>query len=449
MADLITQLCELTAEILQANPQAKNLELVELVKQGIAGSSSLGEALQGDRQLIQINQGDAKGFQTQVNGGIANIGTHLHGVDQETLKTVLREVLEELQKSLEPEGIPQNIPRSGVAKFVGREDELVTLHEQLERGDLVAISAIAGMGGVGKTELAIQYADQYQQEYQGGVCWVFARDRNMGTEIVSFARSQMRLNIPEGLEKVDEQVSYCWRNWRKGNVLVVLDDVVNYAMVEPYLPPKNARFKVLMTTRLKFGSPIKLLPLKVLSLDDSLELLISIIGEERVEQEKEIASTLCTWLEYLPLGLELVGRYLADQKEMTFATLLFRLQEKAKKNKALKHRSLDVEEVTLTSTAKLGVEAAFDLSWELLDQNSQHLGKLLSLFAPAPIPWELAVKVEKQYLTMYPENGEFDIDEIEAARAKLLRFHLFQSIDRETYRLHSLIREFFKGKLEG
>ncbi|CCH93337.1 hypothetical protein MICCA_2960002 [Microcystis aeruginosa PCC 9432] len=35
------------------------------------------------------------------------------------------------------------------------------------------------------------------------------------------------------------------------------------------------------------------------------------------------------------------------------------------------------------------------------------------------------------------------------ARAKLLRFHLCQNIDLQTYRLHSLIREFFRGKLEG
>lgn len=449
MSDLITQLCQLTAEILQNNPHADLARLVGLVKQGIDANSRLGEAIQSDRQLIQINEGNAKGFQTLVTGGIANIGVHLNDVNRETLQEVLQEALGELRKSLQPVGIPKNIPRSGISKFVGREGELLTLHSQLQQGNLVAISAIAGMGGVGKTELAIQYAEKYEQDYVGGLCWLFAREINIGTQIIGFAQAQMGLKIPEGLENLDDQVSFCWRNWRQGDVLMILDDVVSYPIIEPYLPPKDSRFKVLMTTRLRFGSPIQILPLEVLSLEQSLELLESIIGTARIDQEPEMAATLCQWLEYLPLGLELVGRYLVEVPDISLSTLLFRLQEKAKKRQALKHKSLDVEKETRTSTAKLGVEAAFNLTWELLDDNSQHLGKLLSIFAPAPIPWELAEQVEQEYYQMYPERGEFDVDELEAARTKLIRFHLFQNIDLYTYRLHSLIREFFRGKLEG
>jgi hypothetical protein len=74
-----------------------------------------------------------------------------------------------------PTGTPQNIPYSGAAQFVGRSQELETLHQQLQRIDRVAISAISGMGGVGKTELAIQYATQYTDAYPGGVCWLKAR----------------------------------------------------------------------------------------------------------------------------------------------------------------------------------------------------------------------------------------------------------------------------------
>ncbi|MFM6528327.1 MAG: hypothetical protein ACKPIB_08525, partial [Dolichospermum sp.] len=51
------------------------------------------------------------------------------------------------------------IPYGGSVHFVGRETELITLHEDLQRGDYVAIS---GMGGLGKTELAIQYAKRYE-----------------------------------------------------------------------------------------------------------------------------------------------------------------------------------------------------------------------------------------------------------------------------------------------
>jgi hypothetical protein len=84
-------------------------------------------------------------------GGTANLGIHLHNFDEDKLK----QVLDTFWKSLQPKEIPNNVPRSGVAKFIGREPELEQLHGQLQQGNLVSISAVEGMGGVGKTELAI------------------------------------------------------------------------------------------------------------------------------------------------------------------------------------------------------------------------------------------------------------------------------------------------------
>jgi len=52
-------------------------------------------------------------------------------------------------------GFPQNIPRSNTDKFVGRSNELINLHQQLMRQGEAAIAHIEGMGGIGKTELAI------------------------------------------------------------------------------------------------------------------------------------------------------------------------------------------------------------------------------------------------------------------------------------------------------
>ena len=52
---------------------------------------------------------------------------------------------------------PQNLPRSGVVKFVGRDKELARLHQELQESERIAITSITGMGGIGKTELALQY----------------------------------------------------------------------------------------------------------------------------------------------------------------------------------------------------------------------------------------------------------------------------------------------------
>jgi hypothetical protein len=435
MIDLIEQLKKLIAENLQSDPTATVEALVERLKT--------------DDRIIQINSGDALAFQTLVQeGGTANLGIHLHDFDEDKLE----KVLDTFWKSRQSKEIPNNVPRSGVAKFIGREPELEQLHGQLQQGNLVSISAVEGMGGVGKTELAIQYAHKYASLYTGGICWLFAREFNIATQVIGFAQSRLNLKIPEGLELAD-QVAFCWRNWREGETLLILDDVVHYGRdVEPYLPPKEStRFKVVMTTRLKFGPPIQSLSLDVLSPEQSLELLTVLIGEERVQEELEIAKTLCQWLEYLPLGIELVGRYLLKRTDVSLSTLLFRLQEKAKKRQGIKHDALQRDEATATSTARRGAEAAFELSWDELEENSQHLGKLLSLFAPAPIPWYLAESVEQKYCENSDESKEFDVEEFEQARTKLLDLHLVQLSQQkeQIYRLHSLIREFFRGKLEG
>uniref|UniRef100_UPI0039A4A33D NB-ARC domain-containing protein n=1 Tax=Nostoc piscinale TaxID=224012 RepID=UPI0039A4A33D len=162
----------------------------------------------------------------------------------------------------------ENLPFSGVVEFVGRETELQNLHRLLRENQQVAIAAIAGMGGVGKTELALQYAIQHRKTYTGGICWLLPQSEDVGSQIVLFARTCLNLNIPEGLtenptQKLLAQVQYCWRQWPKGEVLLVLDDVTDYEEVKPYLPPSSSQVKELLTTGLYFGG-IKQLPLDVL-----------------------------------------------------------------------------------------------------------------------------------------------------------------------------------------
>jgi hypothetical protein len=141
---------------------------------------------------------------------------------------------------------PENLPRSGIPQFVGREGALETLHQQLQQTQTVAISAIAGMGGVGKTELALQYAlhSLTGKQYPGGICWLNARTLDVGTQIVKFARTYLKLQLPDGLE-LPNQVAYCWQHWLPGDVLIALDDVTKYEDVKPYPSSVTLRFFVL------------------------------------------------------------------------------------------------------------------------------------------------------------------------------------------------------------
>jgi tetratricopeptide (TPR) repeat protein len=335
-------------------------------------------------------------------------------------------------KSPKPTGIPQNLPRSGVSNFVGREEALATLHQQLRQREHVAISAIAGMGGVGKTELALQYAHLHwqQQTYPGGVCWLIVRELDLGTQIVTFARAQLQLHPPDDLD-LPSQVAFCWRHWLPGEVLLVLDDVTDYEEVKPYLPPVEPRFKVLITTRVQLGAPIVRLDLDVLTKEAALSLLKSLVGDERVEAELKVAQNLCEWLGYLPLGLELLGRYLVLEEDLSLAEVQQQLTQARLEDEALVEAQPEM-------TAHLGVAAAFELSWKRLDENAQVLGYLLSLFALAPIPWSLVESAA---------TGQ-DIKDLQKAKRILVQFNLMKRTQKDTYQLHQLIREFFSVKRE-
>ncbi len=142
------------------------------------------------------------------------------------------------------------------------------------------------------------------------------------------------------------------------------------------------------------------------------------------------AKQICAWLGYLPLGVELVGRYWARKPGLTIAKLWERLQAQKLAAKAL----LDTES---GMTASLGVTAAFELSWQALAESAQQLAAVLSLFALVEIPWRLV----EQCL---PED---DAEELEEIRDQvLLGANLLKRVDQGMYQLHQLLREFFAAK---
>lgn len=85
------------------------------------------------------------------------------------------------------------------------------------------IAAVEGIGGVGKTELAIQYSLLHLQldSYPGGICWLRAREQDIGLQIVEFARTDLDLQPPDDLE-LPQRVHWCWKHWHQENTLIVM-----------------------------------------------------------------------------------------------------------------------------------------------------------------------------------------------------------------------------------
>ncbi|OKH13172.1 tetratricopeptide repeat protein, partial [Nostoc calcicola FACHB-389] len=347
------------------------------------------------------------------------------------------------------------------------------------------------MGGVGKTELATQYAKKHERDY-GGIAWFNDRETNLAAKVLEFFGLELNLEIPQELGgkllSLKEQVAWCWSRYPNSKlpILIVFDDVTDLDNLRQVIPNEN-RFRVLITTRSRHLDPnfIQEIPLDVLSPQKepgkALELLKRLLKtDQRVENQPQAAANICQCLEYLPLGIELVGGYLLRDPEISLDMMFGQLQERKLAEKALQDRE------TLTST-QLGVKAAFALTWSELDPLAQQLGIFLSLFSPVQILWDLVIwvatesqKAEEQGSRGAEEKndiqgkvGDLDTsqaeensppcsplpaplplltwsaDELNAAKKQLYGCNLLQLVEERTgcYKIHVLVRWFLQGQL--
>jgi len=370
-------------------------------------------------------------------------------IDQSVGKTVI------YQAAMVDRPIPSNV-RQGSPNFVGRETELEKIHANLQNGLGVIVCAVEGMGGVGKTELALQYAQHYKDEYVEQY-WLALREIGLAQAVVTLASRTFPL--PESMQsaKLEEQAAWYWANWlpHEGKVLVILDDVTDLKNMPKQARPLDPRFQVLVTTRKrKLSSQFVEISLDVISESEALELLEKLLSKARVDREIVAAKAICKKLGNLPLGVELAGRYLQLDEDLRLSDYQQRL--------TIADESLDLQEAEELNATR-GVIAAFELSWQELNANAAKVAMLLGLFAPADIAWSLVEDVAKQkkdksllksllsrfFSRFRLSQLNFDKQELLEARKQLNNLYLIKAIDEERTRfaVHSLTRQFLQWKL--
>jgi tetratricopeptide (TPR) repeat protein/DNA-binding CsgD family transcriptional regulator/transcriptional regulator with XRE-family HTH domain len=235
-------------------------------------------------------------------------------------------VHEHIQKTADAAAVSSfqlwNVPHRRNLFFTGREDLLQLLHDRLsseQHGGATQSCALCGLGGIGKTQLAIEYAYRYCQEYRA-VFWVRAASRE--TLMADFVALARLLALP-GQDSQDQHITVeaarRWLTLHEG-WLLILDNADDLSLVADFLPVGGAGH-VLLTTRtsatgtLAVGIPVEQMDedegtlfllhrAKLLPPDASL----TAAPEELRTQARAIVRILGG----LPLALDQAGAYMEE-----------------------------------------------------------------------------------------------------------------------------------------
>ncbi|MFT4927902.1 MAG: hypothetical protein ACI8WB_004016 [Phenylobacterium sp.] len=222
---------------------------------------------------------------------------------------------------------------------VGREEVLLTLRQQLASGTRTNIghaAAFRGMGGLGKTQLAVEYAYRYQRHYPKGVIWLVA-DQYISTQLIQLATKAQWIS-PHSEHK-DILAIALRRLKNTSDCLIIFDNVDELEQINDYLPEVNVFPHLLITSRTdQLGfTPIQL---ELLTPEQSLELLFKEACREPLQQsdtELAAAKTIVTTLGHLPLALEIAGAYLKHLSAISFVQYQQLLADNLKLALAGKH----------------------------------------------------------------------------------------------------------------
>jgi tetratricopeptide (TPR) repeat protein len=302
-------------------------------------------------------------------------------------------------KTSDPNTIPparplppgSRMPQAPNPLFVGRENEMRDLNRMLSPGSgaLVGVhAAVIGMGGVGKTQLAVEYAHRYGHLYHGGVFWLnFAGEEDPINEVA-------RCGGPDGMDfagwaemKAPEQASRVQKAWEEAEraSFLIFDNAEDPAAVEKWRP-KHGHCSVLITCRRAVWPPrmgVKPLPIETLPREKSLELLAEARPEiKRDPNERQAASSICEHLGDLPLALTVAASYLAKYRSERLGEYL---------------QALSAQPALQDSSLEKDLSDSFSISYTKLDPEdptdalAQKLFYLASWFAPVSINRDLLI----------------------------------------------------------
>jgi tetratricopeptide (TPR) repeat protein len=326
----------------------------------------------------------------------------LDGIRRERLKpdsvpfpasSVSKELLQQHRVFPGPSRSIWNVPYLRNDYFTGRQEILEQLHTRFKANNATALSqrhAMSGLGGIGKTQTAVEYAYRYHDEYQA-VLWARAESHEALTS--SFVEIAALLDLPQKDEQDQTITVQAVKRWLQDNKgwLLILDNADEPKVVREFLPTKFDGH-ILLTTRAQalgglaqrievdtftpeLGALFLLRRATLIDSDGALELA--------TPEDREVATKISEELGGLPLALDQAGAYI----EETSCSLADYLDlYRTRRAEMLKERG------GLTGDHPESVATTWSLSFQRVEEKNAAAADLLRLcafLAPDATPEEI------------------------------------------------------------
>jgi tetratricopeptide (TPR) repeat protein len=329
--------------------------------------------------------------------------------------------------------------------FTGRKLVLMQIQEALSDR---ALAILSGLGGVGKTQTAVEYAHRHLPEYAHAF-WAKADSRE--SLVSDYATIAGLLKLPESTAEDQTVAVGAVNRWLTSHRdwLLILDNADRPDTIKPFVPPKPMGH-ILLTSRAQVFDTIgivKPVELNEMSRDEAETFLLKRTGREYESgPEPNAASELATELGFLPLALEQAGAYIVRNKSL-FQDYL----------NSFRKRRLELlnKYGPVAGDYHESIRSTWSLNFRQLERESEAAADLLRLSAflsPDSIPLEFIA-------TGSPELGNLlaaalaDVQEdpvvLNETLAPLTNFSLIRpQIDNHSYSVHRLVQAVVSAEME-
>lgn len=320
---------------------------------------------------------------------------------------------------------PSTLPYD-LTDFTGRERELGQLLAGAQRpSEGTRIVALDGMGGSGKTSLAVRASHQLAEAYPDGRLFINLRGYSPVEKPVqpsaALGALLRTLGVPD--QRVPEDESGRTALWRatlaERRVLLLLDNALDAAQVLPLLPASPGCL-VIVTSRARLVEldGAEWIHIGVMRPEDSTTLLAETLGDERAAAEPEAVAELAELCGQLPLALRIASARLCNRSRWTVQYLVDRLGDERRRLGEL-------------SAGDRSVAATIQLSYQMMEERHRTAFRLIGLHP--------GTDVDVQSVAALLGTDRWDAEDI---LERLLDVHLVQQQKMGRYGLHDLVRSF-------